>query len=101
MDWEGRLLTPEGEVETAKFLVTPRRPYTGQEIVVAASYQVTGSRRQIRNAHFDVEYRTWGRLIRHCVLRGKKEEFRINPSVIANPTISFSLISATNFEKMN
>jgi hypothetical protein len=75
MDWEGRVLTPEGEIETDKFLVSPRRRYPGQQIVVAASYQVTGRRRQDRDAHFDVEYQTWGTI--DSSLRFAREEGRI------------------------
>src|ERR1700722_6043261 len=83
MDWEGRLLTPEGEVETAKFLVTPRRPYPGQEIVVAASYQVSGTRRQDRDARSEVEYRTWVTI--DSSLRFAREEGRIPDKPVHDP----------------
>jgi hypothetical protein len=75
MDWEGKLLTSEGDEATAKLLITPHRSHQDQEIDVVDSYVVLGPNMQGRNAHFNVDYRLWGQI--DSSLRFAREEGEI------------------------
>lgn len=56
LDLTGSLLTPAGDEETARFLVSPFRWSPDQTIVVIDRYTLRGS------AHITVDYHVWGRL---------------------------------------
>ena len=56
LDLADSLLTPAGDAETARFLVSPFRWTRDQTVVVIDGYTLSGS------ADTDVNYRVWGQL---------------------------------------